>query len=517
MKESLLQHQMAAETISSPDRSQRERSDVADLERHLMQAQQGPSSSRFQRSTSWSEFEQKQRVEASPELRASNAMREPGGFRREFLRTRAETEGVPPEQMPDTWNVRLMDSFKSFGMLNIEGAYGLTFSDDADAQPPPSGASDLSVAFLIFKGNCGCAILYMPRAWMHGGLLLSSLLIPMVGAISIFCVLRLLHVRQIERGSYGDIMDRAVGAAGSRLANACIILLQSGVCCSYFIVVGELLQSTIAPNVSLDVLIALMAIGMIPLVAIRKVSALWPLSCLGTVLVISGVFVVLGYEIQQVVPIHRDDPLPLTNWNGFLVCIGQACFMFEGIGLVLPTFDSSLNPGRFPCIYLVVMAFVLTIVFLVGILGYLAYGQQVHNLVLLDFPQGTAVAIVRLAFMVQVLCSFPLQMLPAARLLENQFFTPVSNPSMPRKAAKTSFRAVFTAFLAYVAYLGADRLDNFVSLIGALCGVPLAFIFPALCHYKIVGSAKAIDGALIGFGLTLTVVVTVVNVSAFLS
>lgn len=88
--------------------------------------------------------------------------------------------------------------------------------------------------------------------------------------------------------------------------------------------------------------------------------------------------------------------------------------------------------------------------------------------------------------MLQVLCSFPLQMLPAARVVvswlvqrkrlrpqELLVFEPTSDPPWSRKMAKTGFRFMLVCLFALVAFLGASHLDNFVSLIGALCGVPL--------------------------------------------
>lgn len=48
------------------------------------------------------------------------------------------------------------------------------------------------------------------------------------------------------------------------------------------------------------------------------------------------------------------------------------------------------------------------------------------------------------------------------------------------------FRSLLVICLALIAFLGASHLDNFVSLIGALCGVPLAFIFPAAAHYILI-------------------------------
>ena len=143
--------------------SQRERSDVADLQKQLLQEQ----SPGLPRNNSWSGTENRESM--SPELAASRRLREPGGFRRGFLQTQAINQGLQAEDLPQTWSQRLVDTLAATSFQVESHVYGLNLSDDEDAQPIRHGASNLSIAFLIFKGNCGCAILYMPRGWMHGG------------------------------------------------------------------------------------------------------------------------------------------------------------------------------------------------------------------------------------------------------------------------------------------------------------------------------------------------------------
>ena len=65
-----------------------------------------------------------------------------------------------------------------------------------------------------------------------------------------------------------------------------------------------------------------MAIAIIPVVAIRKISSLWPLSLLGTVLVIFGIFVVFGLEVDGLVD-SSERELRWMNTD-LLVCMGQA-------------------------------------------------------------------------------------------------------------------------------------------------------------------------------------------------
>lgn len=489
--------------------SQRERSDVADLQKQLLQEQ----SPGLPRNNSWSGTENRESM--SPELAASRRLREPGGFRRGFLQTQAINQGLQAEDLPQTWSQRLVDTLAATSFQVESHVYGLNLSDDEDAQPIRHGASNLSIAFLIFKGNCGCAILYMPRGWMHGGLLLASIAVPLIGFASIWCALLLLKVRLTteSHAGYGDLMNSALGPSGRAASNLFIVLLQLGICCTYFIVASKLLQTTLLPKTSLELLIAGMAVLMVPLVAVRKVASLWPLSLAGTALVILGLLIVGTLEVQAVV--EESPELTLMNWSQLLVCIGQACFMFEGIGLILPTYDASKKPEDFSWIYVLVQTGTLAVVCAIGVLGYMAFGSDVSNLILLNFPQSIAVFLVRFAFMLQVWCSFPLQFLPATRLLETFFFTPVSDPPLMRKAAKTAFRALVVVLLAGVAVLGASKLDNFVSLIGALCGVPLAFVFPAVAHYILVKECLWLDILLVAFGIALTVVVTGVNVAAF--
>eukprot|EP00933_Yihiella_yeosuensis_P083049 TRINITY_DN9713_c1_g4_i1.p1 TRINITY_DN9713_c1_g4~~TRINITY_DN9713_c1_g4_i1.p1 ORF type:complete len:393 (-),score=45.54 TRINITY_DN9713_c1_g4_i1:103-1152(-) len=347
---------------------------------------------------------------------------------------------------------------------------------------------------------------------------MSSLTVPIIGLMSILGALRLVKCRAQIGGSYGSLLEKATGVVGRRLVNVCIVLQQGGTCCSYFIVSCKLIQSTILPGTNTGTIITGIALIMAPLVAIRKVASLWFFSLLGTVIIVLGIFVVLTLEGIQVAEVAEADEmpkLPMINWDGLFVCLGQACFMFEGIGLVLPTYDSAEKPETFPKWYTVTLIFMLALVSSVGLCGFIAYGEDVRSLVLLNFPKGPVVWGLQLAFMIQVLCTFPLQMLPAVRLVEDNFFEYQSDPPLARKLAKSIFRAGFTGLLATIAYCGANKLDNFVSLIGAACGIPLAFVFPALCHSRIVESGCGVDRALMVGGTILMVCVVVVNLISF--
>merc|ERR1712186_73402 len=103
-------------------------------------------------------------------------------------------------------------------------------------------------------------------------------------------------------------------------------------------------------------------------------------------------------------------------------------------------------------------------------------------MLLLNLSQGMLSSYIRGAYALAMVCTFPLQLMPAVRLVEDNFFSPASNPPWARKCWKNMFRAAYVAFLALVALVGSSSLDHFISLAGAVCGIPLAFVFPSICH-----------------------------------
>merc|ERR1712139_141194 len=153
-----------------------------------------------------------------------------------------------------------------------------------------------------------------------------------------------------------------------------------------------------------------------------------------------------------------------------------------------------------------------------GLLGYIAFGGAVNTLVLLDIEEGWMPTFVKLAFAVNMVFSYPLQLFPACQVLEPLMFTPMSDPPLARKMRKNALRTTIVAVLALVSIVGATNLDNFVSLVGAFCGMPLAFVYPSICHLKLVvgrdGSCvqKMPDVLLTVFGILVTITITVISI-----
>jgi proton-coupled amino acid transporter len=166
------------------------------------------------------------------------------------------------------------------------------------------------------------------------------------------------------------------------------------------------------------------------------------------------------------------------------------------------------------------MLLMVTVFCSVGTLSYLAFGDKVETVVLLNLPSNSVmVVIIQLLYTLAILFSVPLQMFPAIGILENLFFEPgAGKTSMMVKWEKNLLRFGVALVVAIVADLGSDNLDRFVSLIGSFACIPLSFIYPSLFHLKGVATTlrqKAVDVGMIAFGLLMMLYVTIVTIQGW--
>jgi len=502
----------------------RERAEVADMLKCLQRGESGlvgPPPG-LAHSTSWCDAAR--RREDLPMIGEYRRMLcSPGGFRRDHLHVRAEAAGVPEEDRPVSWSISLMQTFQSSSFV-YECNYGLPLLEeddlplDAPLPPRPIGKMGAcGVALAVFKGNLGASVLYVSHAWSQSGYVFGCLSFVIIATVCTLCVFLLLRCRADNGYSYGDLMQVAAGRSGRAMVNVCVILLQTGLCCCYLINVAEMVHKDFVPAVRTTTLILCEAVAISPFVLIRNMAKLASVNLIGVAFTL-GAIVVIWVVVGRHLAIAGPDTVRPIVPSGISICLGMACLAMEGIGIVIPIYDTCRNPKRFPMVYSLTIATIVMLLCSVGLLGYLTYGSAVQTILLLDLPRGPVTIAIEAALSIQLLASFPLQLLPAVRLVENSFLKP-SRPGTWDKHLKSAFRFCFVMLLAGVSALGATSLDHFVSLVGACCGAPLAYIFPAFCHLRLVAApwsgASLLDGALIAFGAILTLAVTVQSIATW--
>ena len=98
-----------------------------------------------------------------------------------------------------------------------------------------------------------------------------------------------------------------------------------------------------------------------PMVLIRNIAKLSPAALFADVLIVSGLLILLAYDVYQIFFGHESGPMPgpniqwLFNPSAYPVFVGTAVYSFEGIGklffflLIQPvsTKDRYLNEPEF--------------------------------------------------------------------------------------------------------------------------------------------------------------------------
>ena len=496
----------------------------------------------------------------SPSLQPANdlsypAQREPGGFRRHYLRRQALERRKSGLIIANSF-VDFLDLYGSFAGEDLEDSESssedesaIEDEEEADENRPllsqqrgprprfhrrrssrriarEGDASTVKTFFTLLKAFIGTGIMFLPKAFRNGGILFSSVTLVLVSLINCLCFRLLLDCRERYGGGYGELGAAILGPRWRSLILGSIALSQLGFVCAGLIFTAENLWAFLDAvtggrhNVGLGVsgLIALQLLPLIPLALIRHISKLGPVALVADVFILVGLVYIWYYDIASLATSGLEPSVKLFNPSTWTLTIGSAIFTFEGIGLILPIQSSMKEPQRFGKLLYLVMVIITIIFTSVGALCYATFGEATKIQVISNYPQDSAlVNAVQFLYSMAVLAGEPVQLFPAVRILETSLFE--ERMSGAKNAAikwkKNALRTAVMLLCIVISIIGATDLDKFVSLIGSFACVPLVYIYPALLHYKGAAqsrSAKILDIVLMVVGIVAMVYTTAMAV-----
>ena len=413
-------------------------------------------------------------------------------------------------------------------------------SSAAPAAPVEEG---LHMFATLVKCFIGSGVLFLPRAFSNGGWLFSVVSMVLCALITGTCILRLVECRQAVRGSYGYLGLRAAGPWGRRAVDVSVVLSQAGFCCVYIIFIARnLLQLLNTSSCWLGgewlwLLILLEWPLFTPLTWVRRIASFGPTNLAADGLILMGLVGVLAWCARgfAVAPAGAAISVPPFNEKSFSLMLGTAVYAFEGVGMVVPVYDS-LSPRaqkRFPWTMSLTVAGVALLYIAVGVVPYLyvegLLGLKMQDAVTLQLPRVWWSYLIQAGYCLALTFSYPLMMHPAMQILEKAagpfIFAPVSAGKSAvgdgasgdgsgflarlssRRARSNAFRGFVVAVTLLVAFVGSTQLDNFVSLIGCFCCTPLAFIYPCYFHLRLVKNlsvtSRLVDYFIIAFGVAV--------------
>ena len=382
--------------------------------------------------------------------------------------------------------------------------------------------SSFNAALLLLKSFVGTGVLFLPRAYLNGGMLFSNIVLLGVASLSYYCFILLVNTRLKVEGSFGDIGGALYGKYMRALILSSIVLSQVGFVSAYIVFTAENLQAFVLAVSKCKEYIDIKFMVLMQLVVFLPLSLIRDIGKLGFTALVADVFIMLGliylyyYDIATIVDRGGVSDIKAFNPSTWTLFIGTAIFTFEGVGLIIPIQESMRRPSKFPGVLAIVMVIITTLFISIGALSYAAYGSHTQTVVILNLPQDDKfVNAVQFLYSLAILLSTPLQLFPAIRIMENELFSRSGKYNPYIKWQKNNFRFCLVVICALIAWGGAGDLDKFVALVGSFACVPLVYVYPPLLHLKAVARKRwqrIADYALFCFGVVGCVYTTVLSI-----
>ncbi|KIV99169.1 uncharacterized protein PV09_09123 [Verruconis gallopava] len=389
------------------------------------------------------------------------------------------------------------------------------------------GASPQGAALLLLKSFVGTGVLFLPKAFLNGGMLFSSLTLLFVAALSYYCFLLLCSTRIAVPASFGGMGKRLYGKWMLILINFSLVISQIGFSSAYIVFVSENLQAFVLAitncqkNIPVPFFILMQMVIFLPLSLYRNIQNIQKIAVVADIFILAGLLYLYYFDIYTISSVNHGiadiKPFNSKDWTLF---IGTAIFTFEGIGLIIPIQESMQHPQKFPSVLAIVMV-VITVVFTsMGALSYAAYGSKTKTVVILNMPQDSKfVNAVQFIYSLAILLSTPLQFFPAIEITSKAIFSRKSGKGNPWvKWKKNVYRFFMVVLCAGIAWVGADDLDKFVALVGSFACIPLVYIYPPMLHYRAISKTtwqRVADIILIIFGFVGMAYTTVLTVKSW--
>lgn len=503
----------------------------------------------------------------------------PGGFRRDYLRrTVADQSSIRSQSQPPPQNTQARPAPFTSNFIEFLSLYGHfageTLDDDDDSSTPPRSYTDnqyesavianaseyaggddrdpgeesgllgskapgqrrkskirrttgtgsaRSAALLLLKSFIGTGVLFLPRAYVNGGMVFSNLVLLTVAILCYYCFILLVKTNLKVAGSFGKMGYTLYGRWMQWSILASVVISQIGFSAAYMVFVAENLKTFLATvsecklQVGIPILVLSQLLLFLPLSLVRDINKLSMTALAADVLILLGLLYLYYFDIYTIAKMHGVSDIIAFNPRGWTLFIGTAIFAFEGIGLILPIQEGMKHPQQFPPVLAGVMAIVVVVTVSMGALSYAAFGSHTQTVVLLNLPAGSKMSsAVQFLYSIAILLSTPLQIFPAIRITENSVFSKSGKFNAALKWQKNTFRFCMTTFIAVIAWGGADDLDKFVSLVGSFACIPLVFIYPPLLHSRAIARgrlAHMANASLIVLGLIVMIYTTGLTMS----
>jgi len=388
---------------------------------------------------------------------------QPGGFRRQHL-----VPGNP-------------DHFRKLASLSQSYVSFITSIYDGD-KCEIGDTGTLKITGAILKVFLCSAIMFLPKGFVNGGWLFSPIALSFFCAVCSHCVVQLIQVRALlGHGTFGELARKTLGRVGV-LVDISICFSQFGYCTALALFTARVFSTIFSLPISVCVGAQLFLLA--PLCCIRKVRILAIPALIADVLVMVGLLSVAGVAIHHLANNGIAESIVAVAPEG-PIFLGTAIYSFEGIGNIMPMYNSMRDKEKFCGVFIACMTGITSLFIAFALTCYLAYGADMQTVAVFILPDSHWGNNVAVAYAVAVALSFPLVLLPATHICSDAIFQANRiKPSFKQKMSKNLFITFLVVFILWVSWVGQANLNNLVSFIGSFCCVPLGLLYPPCMHLQ---------------------------------
>ncbi|KAK9457481.1 transmembrane amino acid transporter protein-domain-containing protein [Dipodascopsis uninucleata] len=384
--------------------------------------------------------------------------------------------------------------------------------DDEDGHLRHVGNAGISSSIANLSNTIlGAGILAMPFAFKANGVFLGLFVIVMSGFTSgLGLYLQYRCSRYLARGGASFFaLSQLTYPSLSSLFDAAIAVKCFGVGVSYLIIIGDLMPQVIhdfLPSVTEESFlesrhfwISLFMFVLVPLCFLRKLDSLKYTSIVALLAIgYLSILVVAHWFIGDTIDYRGSLSMYPSSLSGVLSTLPIVVFGFTCHQNMF-SIVNELSDNRHGSVFFIIFSSIGSAIFLytlVGITGYLSFGDNAAGNIIGMYPSSFTSAVGRAAIVVLVLFSYPLQCHPCRASLDH-ILSHYLDTSMSRSIRGKSTQISGTRFiilttiiivLSYFVAMTISSLETVLAFIGATGSTSISFILPGIFGYKLLGS-----------------------------
>ncbi|KAM8945331.1 solute carrier family 38 member 8 [Pelodytes ibericus] len=369
--------------------------------------------------------------------------------------------------------------------------------------------SSIGAVFIMLKSALGAGLLNFPWAFNKAGGTHTAVLVELGSLIFLISGLVILgYAASISKQStYQGVVKGLCGPAIGKLFSICFIFNLFMISVAFLRVVEDQLEklcdSLYVNETHVDVmgktpqpwylderfimtLLCLMVI--LPLSIPKEISFQKYTSILGTLAACYLTVVIIGkYYVMDHMFVHKHEfGYSSSSWASMFSVIPTICFGFQCHEASIAIYSSMKNKSlsNWILVSVISMLICLLIYSLIGLYGFLTFGEAVAADILMSYPGNDVVVIIaRVLFAVSIITIYPIILLLGRHILQEAWLNQKSSSMYVTVSYERCMRVILTVLwivTTLIIALFVPDISEVITVIGGISAF-FIFIFPGLC------------------------------------